>query len=386
MKKFKYLIFLFITFLCFTNVNAADCNKYACATCDYELLSKDTVTFTVESSGSKPVSVSISNNHKNSNYNTLVTEYDIPASRFVSDSKNTIVCPKQLNMTVGTSRDGVTTYNFFIDPNSTSKAVVKLSKEDNNNKTIDGKSSEESNSSEDPKESNSSEDTISCTYDSKLTTSRNQNEKGPNITIVSDGKDKIDYTFSKTGWKMSDKVDGAVKASDFSEAIKTRKCPTLYARCGSSGNDAFCSVSTKNNDQFRDEPSTGEEDKDADQTEKERQEATNVFKAVKPGIKLNIKIQGQGCGVFSQELIEWLQWVLDVVRVGGLILAVVLGITDYVKATFASKEDSMNQANKNFTTRLLCLGILFLIPTLVEFLLTLLNIGVTATDPTCGLK
>ena len=377
MKKFKYLTFLFITFLCFTNVFAADCNKYACATCNYKLLSGDTVTFTVGSSGSKPVSVSISNNHKDGNYDTLVTKHEIPASRFVSDSKNTIACPKQLNFTVGTTHAGVKTYNFFIDPNSKSKAVVKLSKEDNNNKTIDGKS---------PEESSSSKDTISCTYDSKLTTSRNQNDKGPNITIVSDGKKKIDYTFSKTGWKISDKVDGAVKASDFSEAIKTRKCPTLYARCGSSGNDAFCSVSTKNNDQFRDEPSTAEEDKDADQTEKERQESANAFKAVKPGIKLNIKIQGQGCGVFSQELIEWLQWVLDVVRVGGLILAVVLGITDYVKATFASKEDSMNQANKNFTTRLLCLGILFLIPTLVEFLLTLLNIGVTATDPTCGLK
>lgn len=377
MKKFKYLTFLFITFLCFTNVFAADCNKYACATCNYKLLSGDTVTFTVGSSGSKPVSVSISNNHKDGNYDTLVTKHEIPASRFVSDSKNTIACPKQLNYTISSTNAGVKTYNFFIDPNSKSKAVVKLSKEDNNNKTIDGKS---------PEESSSSKDTISCTYDSKLTTSRNQNDKGPNITIVSDGKKKIDYTFSKTGWKISDKVDGAVKASDFSEAIKTRKCPTLYARCGSSGNDAFCSVSTKNNDQFRDEPSTAEEDKDADQTEKERQESANAFKAVKPGIKLNIKIQGQGCGVFSQELIEWLQWVLDVVRVGGLILAVVLGITDYVKATFASKEDSMNQANKNFTTRLLCLGILFLIPTLVEFLLTLLNIGVTATDPTCGLK
>ena len=377
MKKFKYLTFLFITLLCFTNVFAADCNKYACATCNYKLLSGDTVTFTVGSSGSKPVSVSISNNHKDGNYDTLVTKHEIPASRFVSDSKNTIACPKQLNYTISSTNAGVKTYNFFIDPNSKSKAVVKLSKEDNNNKTIDGKS---------PEESSSSKDTISCTYDSKLTTSRNQNEKGPNITIVSDGKNKIDYTFSKTGWKISDKVDGAVKASDFSEAIKTRKCPTLYARCGSSGNDAFCSVSTKNNDQFRDEPSTAEEDKDADQTEKERQESANAFKAVKPGIKLNIKIQGQGCGVFSQELIEWLQWVLDVVRVGGLILAVVLGITDYVKATFASKEDSMNQANKNFTTRLLCLGILFLIPTLVEFLLTLLNIGVTATDPTCGLK
>ena len=377
MKKFKYLTFLFITFLCFTNVFAADCNKYACATCNYKLLSGDTVTFTVGSSGSKPVSVSISNNHKDGNYDTLVTKHEIPASRFVSDSKNTIACPKQLNYTISSTNAGVKTYNFFIDPNSKSKAVVKLSKEDNNNKTIDGKS---------PEESSSSKDTISCTYDSKLTTSRNPNEKGPDITIVSDGKNKIDYTFSKTGWKISDKVDGAVKASDFSEAIKTRKCPTLYARCGSSGNDAFCSVSTKNNDQFRDEPSTAEEDKDADQTEKERQESANAFKAVKPGIKLNIKIQGQGCGVFSQELIEWLQWVLDVVRVGGLILAVVLGIMDYVKATFASKEDSMNQANKNFTTRLLCLGILFLIPTLVEFLLTLLNIGVTATDPTCGLK
>ena len=377
MKKFKYLIFLFITFLCFTNVFAADCNKYACATCNYKLLSGDTVTFTIGSSGSKPVSVSISNDHKDGNYDTLVTKHEIPASRFVSDSKNTIACPKQLNYTISSTNAGVKTYNFFIDPNSKSKAVVKLSKEDNNNKTIDGKS---------PEESSSSKDTISCTYDSKLTTSRNQNDKGPNITIVSDGKKKIDYTFSKTGWKISDKVDGAVKASDFSEAIKTRKCPTLYASCGSSGSDAFCSVSTKNNDQFRDEPSTAEEDKDADQTEKERQESANAFKAVKPGIKLNIKIQGQGCGVFSQELIEWLQWVLDVVRVGGLILAVVLGITDYVKATFASKEDSMNQANKNFTTRLLCLGILFLIPTLVEFLLTLLNIGVTATDPTCGLK
>ena len=377
MKKFKYLTFLFITFLCFTNVFAADCNKYACATCNYKLLSGDTVTFTVGSSGSKPVSVSISNNHKDSHYSKLETKHEIPASRFVSDSKNTIACPKQLNYTISSTNAGVKTYNFFIDPNSKSKAVVKLSKEDNNNKTIDGKS---------PEESSSSKDTISCTYDSKLTTSRNQNDKGPNITIVSDGKKKIDYTFSKTGWKISDKVDGAVKASDFSEAIKTRKCPTLYARCGSSGNDAFCSVSTKNNDQFRDEPSTAEEDKDADQTEKERQESANAFKAVKPGIKLNIKIQGQGCGVFSQELIEWLQWVLDVVRVGGLILAVVLGIMDYVKATFASKEDSMNQANKNFTTRLLCLGILFLIPTLVEFLLTLLNIGVTATDPTCGLK
>lgn len=377
MKKFKYLTFLFITFLCFTNVFAADCNKYACATCNYKLLSGDTVTFTVGSSGSKPVSVSISNNHKDSNYSKLETKHEIPASRFVSDSKNTIACPKQLNYTISSTNAGVKTYNFFIDPNSKSKAVVKLSKEDNNNKTIDGKS---------PEESSSSKDTISCTYDSKLTTSRNQNDKGPNITIVSDGKKKIDYTFSKTGWKISDKVDGAVKASDFSEAIKTRKCPTLYASCGSSGNDKFCSVSTKNNDQFRDEPSTAEEDKDADQTEKEIQESANAFKAVKPGIKLNIKIQGQGCGVFSQELIEWLQWVLDVVRVGGLILAVVLGITDYVKATFASKEDSMNQANKNFTTRLLCLGILFLIPTLVEFLLTLLNIGVTATDPTCGLK
>lgn len=377
MKKFKYLAFLFITFLCFTNVYAANCNKYACATCDYELLSGDTVTFTVGSSGSKPVSVSISNNHKESNYNKVVTNHEIPANQFVSDSKNTIVCPKQLNFTVGATSAGVTTYNFFIDPNSKSKAIVKLSKEDNNNKTIDGKS---------PEESSSSTDTISCTYDSKLTTSRNQNEKGPDITIVSDGKNKIDYTFSKPGWKIADKLDGVVKASDFKDAVSSRKCPTLYASCGSSGNDKFCSVSIKNNDPFHDNPSEGEKDKDADETEKERQEASNAFKAVKPGIKLNIKIQGQGCGVFSQDLIEWLQWVLDVVRVGGLILAVVLGITDYVKATFASKEDSMNQANKNFTTRLLCLGILFLIPTLVEFLLTLLNIGVTATDPTCGLK
>ena len=104
----------------------------------------------------------------------------------------------------------------------------------------------------------------------------------------------------------------------------------------------------------------------------------------------NIKVTinpKQGCqNVLTSELVEWLQWVLDVIRIGGLVLTVILGIVDYVNATFSSKDDSIAKANKNFTTRLMALALLFLVPTLIEFILKLFSISSTGDDPRCGLN
>lgn len=93
-----------------------------------------------------------------------------------------------------------------------------------------------------------------------------------------------------------------------------------------------------------------------------------------------------GCQVISDELKEWLQWILDVIRVGGIILTVVLGITDYVKATFASDDTGMKKANGNFSKRLICLLLLFLAPTIISFLIDLINLSFSSSDPACGIK
>ena len=84
--------------------------------------------------------------------------------------------------------------------------------------------------------------------------------------------------------------------------------------------------------------------------------------------------------------IAFLQWVLDVIRIAGITLAVVLGIMDYVKATASSKDDNIAAANKNFSKRLLSVALLFLAPTIITFVLQLLNIGTTAANPSCGLN
>lgn len=105
-----------------------------------------------------------------------------------------------------------------------------------------------------------------------------------------------------------------------------------------------------------------------------------------PNIKVTISPK-EGCqAVLTSELVEWLQWVLDVIRIGGLVLTVILGVVDYVNATFSSKDDSIAKANKNFTTRLMSLALLFLVPTLIEFVLKLFSISSTGADPRCGLN
>ena len=108
----------------------------------------------------------------------------------------------------------------------------------------------------------------------------------------------------------------------------------------------------------------------------------------KPEVDLDINLDfGKGvCGALTKDMMDFLQWVLDVIRIAGITLAVVLGIMDYVKATASSKDDNIAAANKNFSKRLLSVAILFLAPTIITFVLQLLNIGTTAANPSCGLQ
>lgn len=102
------------------------------------------------------------------------------------------------------------------------------------------------------------------------------------------------------------------------------------------------------------------------------------------GIDVNLTAK-TGCGLLGTELTDILQTILDYIRIAGIALAVILQIADYIKAIFGSSDDSMAKANKRFSTRLIAIGLLFLIPSILNFILALFNIAGTGDAGTCGI-
>lgn len=97
-------------------------------------------------------------------------------------------------------------------------------------------------------------------------------------------------------------------------------------------------------------------------------------------------ISGATCNVISTDLQSFLQTIIDYIRIAGIVLAVIFGILDYIKAIFGTDEKSMAKANKNFMTRLIAVALLFLIPSILTFVLGLFNILGLGGSGTCGIN
>ena len=116
-----------------------------------------------------------------------------------------------------------------------------------------------------------------------------------------------------------------------------------------------------------------------------------IFILVEPALAVEIEtkvelVAKEGCEIVDGgELKELLQTILDYIRIAGIALAVILQIADYVKAIFGSNDDSMAKANKRFVTRLIAIGLLFLVPSLLNFALSLFNVLDAAEAGTCGI-
>lgn len=91
-----------------------------------------------------------------------------------------------------------------------------------------------------------------------------------------------------------------------------------------------------------------------------------------------------GCAMFSNDFISFLQLILNYIRIAAIALAVILSIMDYIKVIFSSDDKSNQKANKNFTTRLIVLAVLFLIPSILTLCLKLFNITTDGANGTCG--
>lgn len=93
------------------------------------------------------------------------------------------------------------------------------------------------------------------------------------------------------------------------------------------------------------------------------------------------------CGIISRSLRSWLIQLLDLTKIGALVLTIILGMLDFFGGLASGNPDTMKKAWKKFSKRLIAVVLLFLLPVILEFLLGLVNItGLDSNNPLCGLK
>ena len=66
---------------------------------------------------------------------------------------------------------------------------------------------------------------------------------------------------------------------------------------------------------------------------------------------------------------------MNLVRIGGVILLVVLGMLDFVKAAASGEQEEMKKSKSKFVKRLIACVVLFFVPIIVKILVGLVNLG-----------
>mgnify|MGYP004659750713 CR=1 FL=1 len=81
-----------------------------------------------------------------------------------------------------------------------------------------------------------------------------------------------------------------------------------------------------------------------------------------------------GCDVVPEEVRKWISISLNFVKYVALVLVVVLGTIDFIKAAGSGEPDAMKKAGQTFIKRVIAVIILFLLPMIVELILHLINL------------
>lgn len=365
-RKFKFLLFLlFLAF--FVNVdvvNAGDCNKYSCATCVYNVgIFKCTFSLEATGTGTADLKKSCVPTQNIAGGSVTNNMDNITSANFINKSTNKLSCPSTLYQKITSSGGRSATYSLTFTSQSGAAKIALASDSTNNNKPLT-----------EVKEDEPKTERISCSY-------------GGKVTFHTDGKTLESELTSKYQVGSSE-----IKASDFVGSNGKLSCPSLHLTCTERGGTPICGIS-KTSQGGMSTTVVGSETPDAETLEEQNKPQTEEDKKSGGGTKsdgVNISVDvdmeaKEGCALLSSELTELLQTILDYIRIAGISLAVILQIADYIKAIFGSSDDGMAKANKRFSTRLIAIGILFLIPSILNFVLSLFNILDAAEAGTCGI-
>lgn len=351
MYKFSVMIIFLGVFLLMPKEVMAkhDCSKseYACISCSTSYEKEIDVTWTIwatDKNGNGKVEISyakkgnkISNNYFNGSKNFILNVTGLTAfSDWIKDGKlqclDKIYAYQNTTPAISSGSGGKSSYNLSFYTNNkkgngqgAKKLKTQLVKSSDNGKQLEGANS--------------------CKY----TTKAAQTDESVTITVNVIG-DKI-TTVTDNESRFTADVS-SLKVSQFQNG-----CPKLSFSCQQAGNGTMeiCTLKKKS-------------------------------KSAKDRIN-EIIIDGDNeisCDIFGLEnegSVGWiLQKIFDYIKVIGPILVVLLSAIDFIKAILSSDEKAMKQAQSRLVIRLIAAIALFLLPTLIQLAMSIIN------QATCTLK
>ena len=87
-----------------------------------------------------------------------------------------------------------------------------------------------------------------------------------------------------------------------------------------------------------------------------------------------------GCEVVPEEVRKWIKISLNFIKYIALILVIVLGTIDFIKAAGSGEPDAMKKAGQSFMKRVVAVIILFLLPMIIDLILHLINLYGSTDD------
>lgn len=93
------------------------------------------------------------------------------------------------------------------------------------------------------------------------------------------------------------------------------------------------------------------------------------------------------CGLLDPELVSTIQQIFDIVRLIVPIILILFGSMDFGKAVIANDQDALKKAASSFLKRAVAAVIIFFLPAIIRYLLTLPGLdGLVSDDPLCQIR
>ena len=81
-----------------------------------------------------------------------------------------------------------------------------------------------------------------------------------------------------------------------------------------------------------------------------------------------------GCEVIPDSIQKWIKILLNFIKYIALVLVIILGTIDFIKAASSGEPDAVKKAGQSFLKRVVAVILLFLLPIIVELILNLINL------------
>ena len=190
-----------------------------------------------------------------------------------------------------------------------------------------------------------------------------------------------EYSYALTFYTNSNKITFVGYSSGFHDnSVRFSKIPSSQSECPTS--IYFCGVSKVDGDEDSGHYLTdgncenGKKGVQFKNISYEEYKDPSKITSNNPGNGTNINADLSGC-IIDSDTQEIIDWILNMVRFVGIILVIVLGMLDFIKATASGDQEETRKSRGKFVKRLIACIALFLAPIIVEFLLWMINSGST---------